>query len=49
MNLSEISSELRIAGVEGNDMHFVFRESVDKYNFRGYTVSIRYAIFGAKL
>ena len=33
MTLGEISSELRIAGVEGNGLHFVFRESVDKYKF----------------
>ena len=30
MTLGENSSELQIAGVEGNGMHFVFRESVDK-------------------
>ena len=30
MTLSKISSEVRIAGVERNGIHFVFRESVDK-------------------
>ena len=30
MTLEENASELLLAGVEGNGMHFVFRESVDK-------------------
>ena len=29
-DLRKISSEVRIAGVERNGMHFIFRESVDK-------------------